>query len=171
MRLTTVRTADGTRAARVNGQTLTLLDDRCVRTVLDDPDWQARAGAATGPTVSLDEALTAAGVRGDFRPEAIPAALRLDRANVVRNGSTHAAQLVYRGARGPFFVFCQPRDHPLAFSGFPVEPTVLDDKPCYSVYCSRYRALSVSTKQATYTLVGRRGDPLLIQVLNALTSN
>ncbi len=57
MRLATVHTSNGTRAARVDDDdTLTLLDSRCVRTALEDPDWRAMADSATGPTLSLGDA-------------------------------------------------------------------------------------------------------------------
>ncbi len=57
MRLATVRTPNGTRAARIEADdTLTLLDFRCVRTVLDDPHWRDVIDDATGPTLSLADA-------------------------------------------------------------------------------------------------------------------
>jgi acylpyruvate hydrolase len=55
MRLATVRQADGsTRAARVDGDALTLLGESDVGAVLaTGAGWQARAAAATGATVAL----------------------------------------------------------------------------------------------------------------------
>ena len=55
MRLATVRQADGsTRAARLDGDTLTLLGESDVGAVIATGDgWQARAAAATGATVAL----------------------------------------------------------------------------------------------------------------------
>ena len=55
MRLATVRRADGsTRAARVDGDTLTLLDESDVGALLATGEgWQARAAAASGATVAL----------------------------------------------------------------------------------------------------------------------
>ena len=55
MRLATVRRADGsTRAARVDGDALTLLDESDVGALLATGEgWQARAAAATGATVAL----------------------------------------------------------------------------------------------------------------------
>lgn len=139
---------------------------------LDHPTTTPRfPGAYRLEAVALDEALDAAGVQGDFRAEALPATLRLDAAHVVDNGTARAAQLVYRGEGGPLFVFCQRRSLPVAFSGFRAEPATLGRTPCYSVYCSRYRALSVSTRRGTYTLVGRRGDPMLAAALEALAGS
>jgi len=57
MRLATIRTTDGTRAARINDDaTVTVLDSRCVRTALQDRDWRSRVADATGPAVSISEA-------------------------------------------------------------------------------------------------------------------
>ncbi len=58
MRLATIRTSEGTRAAVVHPDTdeLTLLDQRCVRTVLEDPDWRSRVADTDGPTIALSEA-------------------------------------------------------------------------------------------------------------------
>lgn len=57
MRLATVRTTDGTRAARINpDKTLTLLDHRCVRSLLEEPDWEAIAKDHDGPTTPLADA-------------------------------------------------------------------------------------------------------------------
>ena len=61
MRLATVRRADGTtRAARVDGDSLTLLDESDVGALLATGEgWQARAAAATGATVALADATLA----------------------------------------------------------------------------------------------------------------
>ena len=55
MRLATIRQADGsTRAARVDGDTLTVLDDADVGALVATGDgWQARAAAATGARLAL----------------------------------------------------------------------------------------------------------------------
>ena len=61
MRLATIRRADGsTRAARVDGDTLTLLDDADVGAVIAAGDgWQDRSAAATGPQLALADATLA----------------------------------------------------------------------------------------------------------------
>ena len=61
MRLATIRRADGsTRAARVDDDTLTLLDDADVGAlVASGDDWQARAAAATGARLALADATLA----------------------------------------------------------------------------------------------------------------
>jgi acylpyruvate hydrolase len=58
MRVTTIRRADGsTRAARVDGDALTLLDvDDVGALVASGEGWQERAAAATGATVALADA-------------------------------------------------------------------------------------------------------------------
>jgi len=57
VRLATIRTPQGTRAARLEADdTVTVLEPRCVRTLLQDPDWQTNAANATGPTMPLAEA-------------------------------------------------------------------------------------------------------------------
>jgi len=57
MRLATVRTASGTRAARVNAdESITLLNHRSVRELLEDPDWEAMAADTSGPSAPLAEA-------------------------------------------------------------------------------------------------------------------
>jgi acylpyruvate hydrolase len=57
MRFTTVRTAAGTRAARVEGEELVLLPQPDVRELLATGEaWQAGAGAADGERVALQDA-------------------------------------------------------------------------------------------------------------------
>jgi acylpyruvate hydrolase len=57
MRFTTVRTADGTRAARVDGEELVLLPQADVRELLaTGEDWRSDAGAADGERVGLEGA-------------------------------------------------------------------------------------------------------------------
>lgn len=57
MRLATVRTPDGTRAARVDPATgnATLLGSDSLRAVLDQADWRQAAADFDGPTVSTDD--------------------------------------------------------------------------------------------------------------------
>ena len=50
MKVATIRTADGTRAVRVDGDTLTDLGVPDVRALLETGDWQKAAAAATGRT-------------------------------------------------------------------------------------------------------------------------
>ena len=57
MRLVTVRTDDGTRAGRIDGDDVVLLEARSVRAVLaDEAGSAAAADRATGQTVALAEA-------------------------------------------------------------------------------------------------------------------
>ena len=57
MRFTTVRTVDGTRAARVEGEELVLLPQADVRELLaSGEDWKDAAGAADGERVALEGA-------------------------------------------------------------------------------------------------------------------
>lgn len=53
MRLTTLRTPDGTRAARVDGEVAVEIDAPDVGALLADPAWRARADAADGPRHDL----------------------------------------------------------------------------------------------------------------------
>lgn len=54
MKLATIRTADGHRAVRIDGDTATVLDVADVGALLADPGWSASAAQATGPTVPVD---------------------------------------------------------------------------------------------------------------------
>ncbi len=54
MRLATVRTATGTRAVRVDGESAVETGDVDVRALLEYPDWPERAAAAAGPTHAVD---------------------------------------------------------------------------------------------------------------------
>ena len=57
MKLATIRTAGGTRAARVDGDGLVLLADADVGALLQrGSDWKSRAERADGDTVSLGDA-------------------------------------------------------------------------------------------------------------------
>lgn len=53
MRLTTLRTPDGTRAARVDGESAVEIDAPDVGALLADPAWRERAAAADGPRHDL----------------------------------------------------------------------------------------------------------------------
>lgn len=55
MRLATIRTAAGTRAARVEGDRAVELHWDDVGTLLADPDWQSRAAEASGPDHALGD--------------------------------------------------------------------------------------------------------------------
>lgn len=68
MRLATLRTPDGLRAARLEGDVAVLLDSAQVDTLLQDPDWYARAARVHGPPLSLEDATWAPLV---VRPEKI----------------------------------------------------------------------------------------------------
>ena len=121
--------------------------------------------------VSSREALEAAGVSDDLDLDVLPASLALVDALVISDGSFQLAQLTYRDGRGGVILFCQPRSSPVSFANFPVDTTTVGSKPCLSVYCGAYRALSVSTEQGTYTVVGRRNNPMLSQVIEALSAD
>ena len=56
MRLATVRTSEGTRAARRDGDDLVLLDHPGLRELLDDRDWREAAERGDGPRVRFAEA-------------------------------------------------------------------------------------------------------------------
>jgi len=56
MRLVTVRTANGTRAGRVDGDRVVELDAPDVGVLLSDPDWERIAAAGAGPEHALAEA-------------------------------------------------------------------------------------------------------------------
>jgi acylpyruvate hydrolase len=62
MKLATIRHDGRTRAVRVDGTMCTLLDAPDLRAWMAQPDWQARAAAATGETVSWDDAAALAPV-------------------------------------------------------------------------------------------------------------
>jgi acylpyruvate hydrolase len=55
MKLATIRTDEGHRAVRVDGDTATVLDAPDVGVVLADPAWSDRAAAATGPRLAVAE--------------------------------------------------------------------------------------------------------------------
>jgi acylpyruvate hydrolase len=56
MRLVTIRTANGTRAGRVDGDQVTELGAPDVGSLLRDPDWRGVAAAGTGPARPLADA-------------------------------------------------------------------------------------------------------------------
>ncbi|MFQ5569518.1 MAG: anti-sigma factor family protein [Rhodothermales bacterium] len=121
--------------------------------------------------VSSGEALEAAGVSEDLDLDVLPASLALVEALVISDGAFQLAQLTYQDERGGVLLFCQPRSSPVSFANFPVETTTVGSKPCLSVYCGTYRALSVSTAQGTYTVVGRRNNPMLSQIIETLSAD
>ncbi len=121
--------------------------------------------------VSSREALEAAGLSDDLDLDMLPASLALVDALVISDGSFQLAQLTYQDGRGGVILFCQPRSSPVSFANFPVDTTTVGSKLCLSVYCGTYRALSVSTEQGTYTVVGRRNNPVLSQVIETLSAD
>ena len=121
--------------------------------------------------VSSQEALEAAGVSDDLDLNVLPASLALVDALVISDGAFQLAQLTYQDGRGSVLLFCQPRSSPVSFANFPVETTTVGSKPCLSVYCGTYRALSISTEQGTYTVVGRRNNPMLSQIIETLSAD
>ena len=58
MRLVTLRTADGTRAGRLDGDEIVEIDAPDVGTLLADRQWRQRAAAADGPTKASRPAKT-----------------------------------------------------------------------------------------------------------------
>lgn len=54
MRLATIRTATGTRAVRVDGDSAVETGDADVRALLERPDWPAHAATAAGPVHAVD---------------------------------------------------------------------------------------------------------------------
>ncbi len=56
MRLVTIRTANGTRAGRVDGDRVVELDSPDVGVLLSDPDWERVAAVGSGPEHALVEA-------------------------------------------------------------------------------------------------------------------
>ena len=54
VKLATIRTGGGTRAARIDGDTATVLAASDVGLLLTDPGWQGAAGAAIGSTLPVD---------------------------------------------------------------------------------------------------------------------
>jgi acylpyruvate hydrolase len=56
MRLVTIRTANGTRAGRVDGDRVVELDAPDVGVLLSDPDWERVAAAGSGPEHALADA-------------------------------------------------------------------------------------------------------------------
>jgi len=121
--------------------------------------------------VSSREALEAAGVFEDLDLDVLPASLSLVDALVISDGAFQLAQLMYQDEHGSVILFCQPRSSPVSFANFLVETTTVGSKLCLSVYCGTYRALSISTEQGTYTVVGRRNNPMLSQVIETLSSD
>ena len=54
MKLATIRTPDGTRAVRIDGEVAVETGDACVGTLLRQGDWRSRAAAADGPQHAAD---------------------------------------------------------------------------------------------------------------------
>ncbi len=121
--------------------------------------------------VSSEEALEAAGVSEDLDLDVLPASLSLVDALVISDGTFQVAQLMYQDEHGDVILFCQPRSSPVSFANFLVETTSIGSTPCLSVYCGAYRALSVSTEKGTYTVVGRRNNPVLSQIIETLSAD
>jgi len=121
--------------------------------------------------MSDEEALRAVTRTAALDVKALPSALTLEEAYLIEREGFRMAQLIYRHSRGSVLIFAQPRDYAVSFSGFPAEPVVVEARRCLSVRCGVYRAYCFSTEAATYTVVGRYGDPTVIQIIKTLSSD
>jgi putative zinc finger protein len=127
---------------------------------LDHPLGESRfENAYRVVPASWERAVRSAGVEFSGPLERIPSDYVFSKAHLVSgDAGSPTARLRFDGPSGRVEIFCQKRDLPHIFSGFlPVE-TRIREKPCTSVICTRYRAISFSTSEGTFTVVGARSS-------------
>lgn len=119
--------------------------------------------------LSIEEALSAADVPVDRDLlERIPAGLDLKAVYVLSNETARAVQVSYGHNDGEIAVFTQPAGLPVRFAGYRIEPAAIGTKQCLMVDTGRYCAITFSSGEAQYVVIGRNDDMKVARVLDEL---
>ncbi len=139
---------------------------------LDHPDFIQRLGRAyLIRDVSFDEAINLAGISDLEALNRLDDVLEFVSARVLENGESRAGILKYMGEPGTVYILVQPRNDAVSFAGFSVEMDIIRDQPCYSVYCTRFRALSFISGGTTYTVVASRASDKIAELVSIVSGS
>lgn len=120
--------------------------------------------------ISIEEALSAADVPVDL-VERIPEGLILQAVYVLSNEAARAVQVTYHHNGDEIAVFKQPEGLPVRFAGYRIEPAAIGTKQCLMVDTGRYCAITFSSNDAQYVVVGRNDDMQVAQIIDGLLAS
>ncbi len=119
--------------------------------------------------VTLQQALAALDVPVEEKLLAeVPAGLDLKAVYVLDNACCQSVQVTYQHNGSEVILFRQPKGLPVQFAGYEIEPAAVGGKHCLMVDSGRYCAITFSTEQAQYVVIGRRDDPMVAQVIGGI---
>lgn len=122
--------------------------------------------------LSLEEALSEAHVTVDDKLlEQIPEGLDLAAVYILSNKNARALQVTYRHNSNEIAVFKQPEGLPVRFAGYRIEPAAIGSKQCLMVDTGRFCAITFSSDEAQYVVIGRNDDMEVAQVIDNLLAS
>lgn len=121
-------------------------------------------------STSLEEALRAVGISDGLNLHDLPTDVLFRDASVITHGSSSIVQLIFEHNGQVLVVLCQKDGEPVFFGRFPVETTFIGKRKCLSAYCGTYRALCLTTKKGTFTVVGPTKNPRLTTLFQTVTA-
>jgi hypothetical protein len=77
-------------------------------------------------------------------------------------------QVTYRHKGSEITVFRQPKDDPIRFAGYRLEPTVIGGRRCLMAHEGKYCAITIATEKAHYIVIGHRDDVMVAQLIDEL---
>lgn len=120
---------------------------------------------------SLQEALAAVGTPVDRSSlRGVPDGFELTSVYVLSNASTRSMQVTYRHKGSEITVFRQPKNHPVHFADYQLEPAMIGGNRCLMAHEGRYCAITIATNDAQYVVIGHRDDVMVAELLNDLVS-
>ncbi len=119
--------------------------------------------------VSLESALDADPGDAASVVSRLETAYRFVSARTLENGSSRALVFEFDGSDGAIHVLVQPSDNPVAFAGYTIQNERVASKECLSVYCSRYRAVSLIREDLTITIIAARQSAAHDRIVTLLT--
>lgn len=139
---------------------------------LDHPDNIPRLGRAyLIRDASLSAALESGGVLNSASLDRLEGMIEFVSARILENGDDRAGILKFRGEPGTVYILVQPEDSPVSFAGFRVEMDTVVEKECYSVYCTRFRAISFVSEGTTYTVVASRDSEHIAKLVSLVSGS
>lgn len=68
-------------------------------------------------------------------------------------------------------VFRQPKGLPVCFAGYKIEPATIGNKKCLMVDVGRYCAITFSSDEAQYVVIGRNDDIKVAEIIDELLAS
>lgn len=122
--------------------------------------------------VSIEEALSMADMPVDRDLlERIPAGLDLKAVYVLSTQAARAVQISYGHNGSEISVFRQPEGLPVRFAGYRIEAAAVGSTKCLMVDTGRYCAITFSSRDAQYVVIGRNDDMEVARVIDELVAS